>query len=195
MDAPKIYHADPYTGQFCGVGVADPDPLEEGNWLIPAWAYVDEPPPAAEGYAVVRSADQSTWGQVEDNRGAVYLTATGEQLTYKALGPLPSELTRDPYPGAYYNWNGAAWVLDEPAQLEALRLEVIAQRDERLALAALRIAPLQDAADLGTATGEETSALLAWKGYRVDLNRIEQQEGFPTAVDWPPSPEDPQSVI
>ena len=66
--------------------------------------------------------------------------------------------------------------------------DVAARRDELLAVAALRIAPLQDATDLGSATEAEAALLLSWKQYRVDLSRIEQQAGFPTVIDWPESP-------
>jgi len=66
--------------------------------------------------------------------------------------------------------------------------EVLAQRDALLTQAALRIAPLQDAVDLGDATATEEAALKAWKQYRVKLMRIEQQSGFPTSVVWPDAP-------
>lgn len=66
--------------------------------------------------------------------------------------------------------------------------EVLVQRDALLALATVRIAPLQDAVDLDEATPAEVAALKAWKQYRVLLNRIEQQAGFPAAVDWPKAP-------
>lgn len=67
--------------------------------------------------------------------------------------------------------------------------EAIQRRDELLRVAAIRIAPLQDAVDLGSSTEAEAALLLSWKQYRVDLNRIEQQAGFPTVIDWPESPE------
>jgi hypothetical protein len=34
----KIYHYNPYTFEYLGEGLADKDPLDEGNWLIPAYA-------------------------------------------------------------------------------------------------------------------------------------------------------------
>ncbi|MCG3461557.1 tail fiber assembly protein [Xenorhabdus bovienii] len=48
------------------------------------------------------------------------------------------------------------------------------------------IAPLQDAVDLDMATNEEKAALLAWKKYRVLLNRVD----CTTAPDvkWPEQP-------
>ncbi|MBK5539365.1 tail fiber assembly protein [Pseudomonas sp. TH05] len=72
---------------------------------------------------------------------------------------------------------------------EQISVVVLSQRDELLKAAALRVAPLQDAVDIGNATEEESARLLQWKSYRIDLMRIEQQEGFPAAIDWPLSPD------
>lgn len=62
------------------------------------------------------------------------------------------------------------------------------KRDRLLSDAALRIAPLQDAIDLGAATAAEVQQLDAWKTYRVNLNRLEQQTGFPREITWPSEP-------
>lgn len=78
---------------------------------------------------------------------------------------------------------------EPPEPLPLTATQVLAQRDALLAAAALRIAPLQDAADLDDATPAELASLKAWKQCRVALNRIEQQAGFPTAVEWPKAPE------
>ena len=67
--------------------------------------------------------------------------------------------------------------------------QILAQRDALLAIAAVRIAPLQDAVDLEEATATEIALLKKWKQYRVALNRIQDQVGFPTAVDWPVAPD------
>jgi len=66
--------------------------------------------------------------------------------------------------------------------------QALQMRDQLLARAALRIAPLQDAVDLGEATPAEEAALTAWKQYRVKLNRVTLQAGFPANVDWPVEP-------
>lgn len=50
------------------------------------------------------------------------------------------------------------------------------------------IAPLQDAVDLGEATPAEEAALLAWKRYRVALNRLPDQPGYPSQITWPVQP-------
>lgn len=50
------------------------------------------------------------------------------------------------------------------------------------------IAPLQDAMDLGEATAEEGAELTAWKRYRVALNRLPDQPGYPNEITWPAPP-------
>ena len=62
------------------------------------------------------------------------------------------------------------------------------RRDYLLKLAAFRIAPLQDAIDLDSATDADKANLKLWKQYRVDVNRVPDQAGFPTTIDWPAQP-------
>ncbi|MCZ4676009.1 tail fiber assembly protein [Citrobacter sedlakii] len=49
------------------------------------------------------------------------------------------------------------------------------------------IAPSQDAIDLGIATTEEESRLLAWKKYRVSLSRIDTTNH--AGINWPKEPD------
>ena len=63
-----------------------------------------------------------------------------------------------------------------------------AQRDALLAVAGLRIAPLQDAVDLESATEDEKENLKLWKQYRVDINRVPDQPKYPNATTWPTPP-------
>lgn len=72
---------------------------------------------------------------------------------------------------------------------DELAQAALAQRDRLLGVAAIRIAPLQDAVDLDRATPETVERLKQWKGYRVDLNEIEHQEGFPASISWPIVPD------
>lgn len=76
---------------------------------------------------------------------------------------------------------------------EQLSAQAKEQRDKLLAIAGNRMGPLQDAVDIDRATDDELARLLLWKGYRIDLNRIEQQEGFPIDIDWPLSPDEVQA--
>ncbi|MCX5511449.1 tail fiber assembly protein [Pseudomonas sp. BJa3] len=50
------------------------------------------------------------------------------------------------------------------------------------------IAPLQDAVDLDEATEAEALRLKEWKRYRVALNRLPDQPGYPAEIDWPAPP-------
>lgn len=63
--------------------------------------------------------------------------------------------------------------------------ELQAQRDALLALATLRIAPLQDAVDVDEATAAEVALLTAWKKYRIALNRLDLTT---QPVAWPDAP-------
>lgn len=90
-----------------------------------------------------------------------------------------------------YTYDGTAFTAPpELAPTPFTGAQVLADRDNRLGVATLRIAPLQDAVDIGEATDAELASLKLWKQYRVALNRIEQQTTFPTAVVWPVSPEE-----
>ncbi|AVY98024.1 phage tail protein [Lelliottia sp. WB101] len=60
--------------------------------------------------------------------------------------------------------------------------------EKKLALmktASQKIAPLQDAADLEVATDAESALLMAWKKYRVMLNRVDLSRPV-----WPEVPSD-----
>lgn len=62
------------------------------------------------------------------------------------------------------------------------------QRDSLLAFAALRIAPLQYAVDLDSATDSEQLNLTAWKQYSIEVNRVSEQVSFPENIVWPVVP-------
>lgn len=74
------------------------------------------------------------------------------------------------------------------AAADQLRATATAEIAQRRATADVAIAPLQDAVDLEEATLGETDALKAWKRYRIALNRLPEQPGFPETIDWPELP-------
>ena len=127
--------------------------------------------------------------QIADRRGLAYNTETGKQESWTQLGELPDHLTIEPRPGVHYVWTAQGWELDKEAEAAALLARVLSERDGLLYEAGLRIAPLQDAIELDRATPEDEAVLLKWKGYRVDLDRIEDQSGFPSNVQWPSKPD------
>lgn len=164
-----------------GVGVQIPE-----NTLQLA----DELPECPEGFAWGLVND--TPEQLPDHRGMVYSIETGAPQEWSVLGALPEGFTNIPYPGQFYVWRAGDWQFDVDAQTAAKAVELLEDRDSRLRTSQMRIAPLQYAGEIGEATEQEKAALEAWKRYSVALNRIEQQEGFPHSVNWPPAPVDAQ---
>ncbi len=76
---------------------------------------------------------------------------------------------------------------DQAATAQVLATAV-AEAASRRAVADAAIAPLQDAVDIDEATDAETTLLTAWKKYRVLLNRVPAQAGYPATIDWPVAP-------
>jgi hypothetical protein len=74
------------------------------------------------------------------------------------------------------------------AAAEQRLAQVVAQAAARRAAADSAIAPLQDAADLNKATEAEAAELTTWKDYRIALNRVPDQPGYPDTIDWPVAP-------
>lgn len=103
--------------------------------------------------------------------------------------------------GRAFSIEGGFSLTSTPQSVEAellspdvLVARAFALREQLLAIAANRMAPLQDAVDLGEADLAEENSLLNWKRYRVALNRVEHQAGFPDQVDWPISPDAPVTL-
>ena len=69
-----------------------------------------------------------------------------------------------------------------------LTLAAIHECDRLLAVAAIRIAPLQDAVDLESASADDIEMLKSWKKYRVELSRIQADQDFPSGIIWPVPP-------
>lgn len=80
------------------------------------------------------------------------------------------------------------WEMKEQAKAAQLLAAVLAENAKRRAVADDAIAPLQDAFDVDDATAAELALLTAWKKYRVALNRLPEQPGYPNTIDWPVVP-------
>lgn len=117
------------------------------------------------------------------------ITADGCFMPNREGEPIKSERR----PSQYHTWDGYSWVIDE-AGLKALEDEhqrqlvsdANAKKTVLMTEAAERIAPLQDASDLGIATNEELAQLKAWKTYRVLLSRVDVSKA--PDVEWPEKP-------
>lgn len=182
----KIYNYHPLTKEFLSEGIADADPLVEGNWLIPAHATTVPAPGVQSGYVPV--FDGSEWQQTEDHRGvSIYDITTAQKSEIKELGKLPDGVTTIAPDVEFPKWNGKKWVTDKTAKKESDIAASEAQKQYLLSEAAEAIAPLQDAVDLDMATPEEEALLKAWKKYRVLLNRVDTS--LAPDIDWPQKPQ------
>ncbi|EIT4150570.1 tail fiber assembly protein, partial [Salmonella enterica subsp. enterica serovar Newport] len=72
---------------------------------------------------------------------------------------------------------------DEAAEAAARLREAEGTKSRLLQMASEKIAPLQDAVDLGLATDDEKAQLDEWKKYRVLVNRVDTSSPI-----WPEIP-------
>ncbi len=66
----QIYHYSPVTGEYLGSTVASANPLESGEYLIPANAVTVAPDAPTEGSVMAWSG--AAWEELVDNRGTYY---------------------------------------------------------------------------------------------------------------------------
>ncbi len=66
--------------------------------------------------------------------------------------------------------------------------DAVAETASRRAIADTAIAPLQDAVDIDDASDAEIALLKSWKKFRIALNRIPDQPGYPGSIEWPIAP-------
>ncbi|HBC0038466.1 TPA: tail fiber assembly protein [Salmonella enterica] len=180
----KIYNLRSDTNEFIGAGDAYIPP----HTGLPANCTDIAPPDIPASHIAVFDAETQTWSLKEDHRGeTVYDKTTGNQMYIAAPGPLPENVTTLPPDGEYRKWDGEKWVADAEAERHAQVTEAVARKKRLMQQTGEIIATLQDAVDLGMATKEEETRLVAWKKYRVLLSRI-NPEAVPH-IDWPAAPE------
>ncbi|EAM2462138.1 tail fiber assembly protein [Salmonella enterica] len=178
----KIYNLRSDTNEFIGAGDAYIPP----HTGLPANCTDIAPPDIPASHIAIFDAETETWSLHEDHRGeAVYDTTTGNQVYISAPGPLPENVTSVSPGGEYQKWDSKTkvWVNDEAAEAAARLREAEGTKNRLLQIASEKIAPLQDAVDLDEATDKEKASLLAWRKYRVQVNRVDTLN-----PDWPEQP-------
>lgn len=135
------------------------------------------PPPEGWGYVINQmDADASVVTSFADDVLLVSVAKGGEPADllhsitlHVSVEELPVPVPPEPVPADPL----------QQAQEEVARLRAIADA---------AIAPLQDAVDLEEATEAEIVLLKEWKRYRVALNRLPEQSGYPANIEWPDPP-------
>ena len=112
--------------------VADADPMQPENWLIPAGCIDTEPPEVKPNLAAKWQPESKTWAYLPDHRGkTAYRTDNGQPETVQTAGELPALLTLITPPSELHRWNGKAWALDKAAAA-AVKAEQQAEMWERI---------------------------------------------------------------
>ncbi|EPM9218648.1 tail fiber assembly protein [Salmonella enterica subsp. enterica serovar Newport] len=176
----KIFNLRSDTNEFIGTGDAYIPP----HTGLPANCTDIAPPDIPSSHIAVFDTEKQMWGLFEDYRGeTVYDTTTGNPIYISEPGPLPENVTSVSPGGEYQKWDGKAWVKDEAAEKAAQLRQAEETKSRLLQIASEKIAPLQDAVDLDEATNKEKASLLAWRKYRVQVNRVDTLKPA-----WPEKP-------
>ena len=112
--------------------VADADPMQPENWLIPAGCVETEPPEVKPEQAAKWQPEKQAWQYLPDHRGkTAYRTDNGQPETVETVGELPAHLTLTAPPSELHQWNGKAWALSKEAAA-AVKAEQQAEMWERI---------------------------------------------------------------
>lgn len=175
-----LYNFSVDTNEFIG----------DGDVFIPAYTGLPAcctdivPSTAPAGSIAIFDNKVGHWSIVEDHRGEVFYDIhTGKNILIEQLGVLPVDIIPIAPDGDFLKWDGMAWVKDEEAEIVANIHEAEAKKLGLMQRANERIAPLQDAIDLGMATNEEEKLLGKWKKYRVQLMRVDTSAA--PDIHWP----------
>lgn len=178
-----VYHFSDDTGELVGVEELSIPP----HTGLPACSTQSSPPEIAPGGMAVFNPAAGQWSLIEDHRGQiVYSTASGDPVEISALGDLPEGVTTKAPTGSYQKWDGTNWVNDSEAKHKAEASSATELLTELIREANAKIAPLNDAVELGIQTDDEVAQLAEWKRYRVLLSRIDTNSAPDIA--WPEIP-------
>lgn len=157
---------------------------------LPAGAFLDPPPQAQDGKAIVRQ--NGMWVLVDDLRGTTaYNKQTKQAEVITTLGSLSSELTLIAPASQFDIWNevSGCWVVDLQAEQVWLTQQATSQRSSLLGEASVEIAALLDALDpaiISNPDDQVQAKLMEWKTYRAALAVIDCSVH---PVNWPQKPQ------
>lgn len=196
----NIYHYSGTTGLPLSPGVADADPLDTDNSLLPAYAALIPPPATGEvecaryltqdGHVPAHHADgawviQPDWRDVE-----LWSTADGSrvEIIEPNVTPKDKSATTEPYPGPGFVWRDEQWQADHVLQHALAEQAAEQELATRLAEASAEINRILPAVDGNYAKPADAAALPQWQRYRYELPDVRTQPGWPYKPQWPDQP-------
>lgn len=120
----NIFNYHPITKEFLNAGLADPNPLEPDNWLIPANATIAPPPAVLVNQVAVFEDD--AWQIKPDYRNVLYYMPDGKSVNINQIGIEPD-----------LNWHL------EPVPKSLIELKAEKLSEIRTAYSAAVIAPVE----------------------------------------------------
>ena len=173
----KIYNYNRDTGEYVGESDATPNPISEGEYLIPACATTDAPPSVSADEVAVWDKESNLWTTTGDNRGeTVYDTTYGISSKVDYIGSIKDIHTTRERPSEFHHWNGTDWEEDLDEKYEETkntRNGLLADSDWTVLV------------DSPLSTSEKTK----WKTYRQELRDIPSTFSKTDTVIWPTKPE------
>jgi hypothetical protein len=124
---PVIYFYHPSSGLLLGEGRADPDPMQPGQWLMPANATPESPLTQAQGQVVVFK--QSAWHLLPDQRGTWY-DESGQAVQITDVQADVAGLVRVAPPSADHVLSEGQWQISEAkvqARFQAAKAGLLSQ--------------------------------------------------------------------
>ncbi|WP_434590041.1 tail fiber assembly protein [Pseudomonas sp. R4-83] len=85
------------------------------------------------------------------------------------------------------SWSLSAPVPHQKSEAELI-YEALAQRDTLLAISNEATIGMADAYLAGLLDEEDEAKFKTFAGYKLALNKIDQQSGYPSSIDWPAYP-------
>jgi hypothetical protein len=184
-----IHHYNPATGEYLRSGQPDADPRNDDRWLIPAFATEDTPPPRTPTtWPFYRNG---AWTLLPDFRGRLcFRMDTGEPVEIATAGRMPCDLglTTEPRPSPRHSWIDGAWAVPRELIEREKHDAAMAEFSRLMAQARRHTAGKADAYAVGLLDEEQVYTFKAWSAYQMALVSAIEEDSFPDAVDWPPTP-------
>ncbi|MEV3830226.1 tail fiber assembly protein [Aeromonas allosaccharophila] len=195
-----IYHYDCISGLSLSNGVADANPLDPENYLLPAYS-TQIPAPITEefecaryltpdGHVSAHHADGQWVIQPDWRDMKLWSTKDGTEVTIIEPNITPEQIgaTILPYLGRGYVWLDEQWQIDPDLQYQLAEQEAEWELASRQSVATAEINRIKPAIDGGYAKPEDVALLPKWQRYLYELPDVRTRPGWPEEPQWSDQP-------